>query len=166
MDGARRLRDARSRMPVTEDQKARRRAQYEANRERVLERQRAYYRANPEKFKEYQRKRYEANRDKILDANRSYRKANRERYNLERRVLKYGITAEQYGDLLRAQGGRCAICGTDSPAGIGGFHIDHCHATGRVRGLLCHHCNILAASAHLERHMDAVIAYLRPGMRS
>ena len=60
-----------------------------------------------------------------------------------RRKLKhrYGITPEQYEEMLEAQGGRCACCGTDTPGGHGGFHVDHCHDTGEVRGLLCHGCN-------------------------
>lgn len=39
------------------------------------------------------------------------------------------------------QGGVCKICATDSPAPRSHFSIDHCHETGRVRGLLCLRCN-------------------------
>lgn len=53
-------------------------------------------------------------------------------YRLKRR---YGITAEQYDALLEAQGGVCAICG-EPPKGKA-LHVDHDHATGGVRGLLC-----------------------------
>ena len=53
----------------------------------------------------------------------------------------YGLTLEAYDEMLRKQGGGCAICGTDTPGGLGGFHVDHCHHTGRVRGLLCLNCN-------------------------
>lgn len=56
----------------------------------------------------------------------------------------YGITEEDYKALLLAQGGSCAICGTDRPGGNGApsMHVDHCHNTGRIRGLLCNRCNI------------------------
>lgn len=57
---------------------------------------------------------------------------------------QYGITVEQYDAMLAAQGGGCAICG-DPPDGVGRagvrLHVDHCHATNRVRGLLCNSCN-------------------------
>jgi hypothetical protein len=54
----------------------------------------------------------------------------------------YGMTQADYDALLVSQDGKCAICQTDSPGGPGNkFHVDHDHATGRVRGLLCHHCN-------------------------
>ena len=44
--------------------------------------------------------------------------------------------------MLEAQNGRCKICGTDTPMGTGAFHVDHCHMTNKVRGLLCHKCNV------------------------
>jgi hypothetical protein len=54
---------------------------------------------------------------------------------------KYGITVDDYDALFASQAGRCAICSTDSPGGRGRFHVDHDHATGEVRGLLCTNCN-------------------------
>lgn len=53
----------------------------------------------------------------------------------------FGISLDQYNEMLVAQRSRCAICRTDSPGGRGTFHVDHDHVTGRVRGLLCHGCN-------------------------
>lgn len=55
------------------------------------------------------------------------------------RFRKYGITKEIYEDMLKEQGNCCAIC-TDS-FGDSTPHIDHCHASGRVRQLLCNRCN-------------------------
>lgn len=55
---------------------------------------------------------------------------------------KYGITQSQYDDLIEKQGDSCAICKTMEPGGRhGSWHIDHDHATGKVRGLLCWLCN-------------------------
>lgn len=53
---------------------------------------------------------------------------------------KYGISVSQFGKILEIQGGVCAICATDSP-GKKGFHVDHDHSTGAVRGVLCSRCN-------------------------
>lgn len=58
--------------------------------------------------------------------------------------VKYGITKEQYDEMLSRQGGLCAICGSDDGASAKGtktFSVDHCHETGVVRGLLCNGCN-------------------------
>lgn len=49
---------------------------------------------------------------------------------------KYGMTIEDYEGMLNRQHGRCAICGTENP-GQYRFVIDHCHRTGRIRGILC-----------------------------
>lgn len=55
----------------------------------------------------------------------------------------YGITIEMYDAIYESQGGKCKICGTTKPRGRGGFHVDHCHQTGIVRGLLCAACNMM-----------------------
>ena len=56
-------------------------------------------------------------------------------------LRKYGITLEDYYNLLKKQGNVCAICSTETPTGIGTFHVDHCHKTGKIRGILCSKCN-------------------------
>jgi Recombination endonuclease VII len=48
------------------------------------------------------------------------------------------ITPARYRELLAAAGGRCAICQESTPKLI----LDHCHITGRLRGFLCHRCNV------------------------
>ena len=56
--------------------------------------------------------------------------------------LKYGLTLDDYDALLQSQNGVCGICGTDQPGGRWNrFAVDHCHETGKVRGLLCDSCN-------------------------
>ena len=53
----------------------------------------------------------------------------------------YGITAEQYDDLLRKQDGNCAICGRHNLEFSKKLAIDHDHVTGEIRGALCELCN-------------------------
>jgi hypothetical protein len=54
---------------------------------------------------------------------------------------KYGITLERYEAMFAAQGGKCAICRQEESGPYANLQIDHCHATGVIRGLLCHLCN-------------------------
>ncbi len=54
--------------------------------------------------------------------------------------IKYGQTLEEYDTFMVQLEGKCAICG--EPEGKRRLHIDHCHKTGKIRGLLCHGCNI------------------------
>lgn len=55
---------------------------------------------------------------------------------------KYGISLEEYDELLARQDGGCAICGSRDHALEYQLAVDHDHETGRVRGLLCHRCNL------------------------
>lgn len=68
----------------------------------------------------------------------------RERSNYLRR--NFGITVEQYEQMLQRQDGTCAIC--HEPPKNQALAVDHDHTTGQVRGLLCRRCNQLLGSAH------------------
>lgn len=77
--------------------------------------------------KEY-RKRPEVKRQKVINQVRYERKK------------KYGLTDEDVQRLSEGQNFRCAICEIDLPNQR--WVIDHCHKTGKVRGILCQHCNL------------------------
>jgi len=65
-------------------------------------------------------------------------KKHRQNYRLNR---DYGISLDAYNEMLFAQGSKCACCQRSKPGGHGIFHVDHCHQTQKVRGLLCSSCN-------------------------
>ncbi|MFF7799443.1 endonuclease VII domain-containing protein [Streptomyces olivaceus] len=62
---------------------------------------------------------------------------------------QYGITEMERDALVASQGGACCIC-LAAPAA----HVDHCHETGRVRGVLCFSCN--AALGQFKDRPDAI----------
>jgi hypothetical protein len=76
----------------------------------------------------------------------------------------YGISLETYNQMLEAQHGVCLICGEDNnrvnykTGKPENFAVDHDHATGKVRGLLCHRCNI--AVGLFEEFSTHISAYL------
>lgn len=85
------------------------------------------------------------NRPRLLERSREWRLANPD---LSRRGIrnatlkkKYGITAEEFDLMFEAQGRSCVVCLRTESRGSGAFHVDHDHATGRIRGILCQPCN-------------------------
>lgn len=73
---------------------------------------------------------------------------------------RYGITSGDYSSMADAQGHRCLICQTH--ASERPLVVDHDHATGKVRGLLCNKCNVLLGKAEDDVEiLQAAIEYLR-----
>lgn len=103
---------------------------------------------------------YRENPDKVaaIEARRPRRSYSDRRASTLRR--QYGMTWDDYHAMVDAQGGLCAICGTDSPGGgKTTFYVDHDHASGKVRGLLCNHCNL--ALGHLFDDAERLRSALR-----
>ncbi|MEU2513760.1 endonuclease VII domain-containing protein [Streptomyces syringium] len=71
----------------------------------------------------------------------------------------YGLGPGEYDELLRLQGGRCAICGGTRRQRLS---VDHCHKTHLVRGLLCRMCNgrLLTAARDRPEVLRAAADYL------
>lgn len=157
---------------------------YEANRrwakanpERVKAIKKRWYARNKEKVHAERRAYRDANRQKLDAAKRAWEKANPEMVAMQaaRKRLKsmnakiniglrhhYDVTLGAYEEILRLQGGVCAICnGRPSTKRSSRLFVDHDHKTGRVRALLCYRCNaglgyFLESPANFRR----AIAYL------
>lgn len=141
------------------------------------------------------RARYPLVRKQRIAAAQKWREANPERYNENQRRMrstpegkerqraghlkrKYGITIEQYDELLARQGGGCAICGRE-PRPESSLHLDHDHESGALRGILCFRCNnalgdfdddvslLRAAVGYLESYLpiDDEVARIRERAR-
>ncbi len=116
--------------------------------------------------KEYNRRYYSANKQRILENSADYYQRTKHTRALQRSAAKlktkYGMTLNDYELMWSAQGEKCAVCGTMEIPAKGYWHIDHCHETGKVRGILCHHCNV--GLGHFRDDADRLrlaIAYLR-----
>ena len=139
-----------------------------------LEYMRAWRAANREHVREYARlwnaSRYVEPEFKARSQRRSraWKQQNPARYKQTKRakLLKnYGLTEAEYAAMHDAQKGLCKLCGKPETCRMGRsggklkpLSVDHCHATGRVRGLLCNNCNrgLGLLGDHLEALRTAV----------
>lgn len=98
---------------------------------------------NPE-FKQKQiennKKWIKANRERKKELDKQYRLKQDKEYSHYKTCKLYGITPDEYNILANKNNHRCWICNRETKEGKH-LHIDHCHETGQIRGLLCFRCN-------------------------
>lgn len=130
--------------PRTEKDRKWAREHYRKNRERMLAWQRQYRKDHPESARRWYLRQKEwrhKNRQYVNAYNRAWQKAH-PGYDSDRHLKrKFGITRAQWGAIFEAQGRKCAICGSTTPRSKWGWHTDHDHVSGKVRGILCWPCN-------------------------
>jgi hypothetical protein len=148
---------------------------FEKNKEKILRKQREKEKECPEEKKEIRRKKENDYKRKIYHENKElYSKRAREWYanNREKRQNKrfknlYGITLEQYLSMCELQNNKCFICKKKETVcaankNIKNLSVDHCHSTGKVRGLLCSKCNCVIGYADESIELlERAIIYLR-----
>jgi len=88
-----------------------------------------------------------------LKRNKKVTPEQRARWN---RATKYGLTEQQYQEMVARQAGLCAICESEMEYP----RIDHCHRSGRVRALLCQRCNLRLAGIEDPVFLQAALKYL------
>jgi len=124
---------------TSEQKKAYAHAYYVKNREKLLRDAAAWQARNPEKV-------------------RAIKRRSSEKYN---RVHRYGVTDSHFHAMLQQQENKCAACGDTFAAGKS-THLDHCHKTGRVRGVLCRACNLaLGFLQDSPTRISGLLTYLR-----
>lgn len=145
------------------------------------ERAAAWRANNRERHRAYSRQYYHGHKEEQLARIVEYQKEHKDRHNATCRkwnkthpdykkthhhLRRYGITPEDYQRMFDEQDGKCAICGkTENLFGTSErLHVDHCHKSGIVRGLLCGQCNVMLGAStddpdimrkgavYLERH--------------
>lgn len=118
--------------------------------EQVKEYHRQYHIKNKEKIALKSKRWKENNKEKVREADRRSKIKNREKIregNRKRNRLRsfsklYNITENDYNKMFVEQNGCCAICNMHQSEFKRVLAIDHCHNTGKVRGLLCIKCNM------------------------
>lgn len=105
-----------------------------------------------EEKKKYKREYYLKNQKKILKKKKKYNDKNkqyRSKYYFKNKIksqelhLKntYNLTVDEYNKIFQDQNGCCKICGKHQTEFKAKLAVDHCHKTGKIRGLLCNNCN-------------------------
>ena len=84
---------------------------------------------------------YQKNKVVILERNKNYYKENSVTITEYKLKTRFGITLDEYTQLLEKQNFCCAICSRHSDEFTKALYVDHDHTTGIVRGLLCQKCN-------------------------
>lgn len=73
-------------------------------------------------------------------------------------VVTYGITTLEKLEMIKAQDGLCKICQKEF-ADSRRTHVDHCHDTNRIRGILCVSCN--TRLGWYEKYTDKILEYMK-----
>jgi hypothetical protein len=151
----------------------------EADRAYKREQARNWRAEHPEEAKEAYRRAHKSlmSDQERLEKKRAYARENQKRFRennwrgwySSKLKSKYGITLEGYEALLKKQNGMCAICKKPEkaasyrkPGARLSLSVDHCHTTGKVRGLLCANCNRgLGLFQHDRAILKSASAYLR-----
>jgi len=144
----------------------------------------AYHKRNPEKTaaahakyirtekgKEMSARHREKHREKRRETIRRWHENNPHKDRNYALVKRYGITLDEYEAMFAAQNGVCAICKQPEMTFRGKgknpnrpkvMAVDHCHDTGKVRGLLCYTCNLMIGSSRNSVDiLQTAIQYLK-----
>ena len=106
-----------------------------------------YKKKNPETKKEISRREYQKNKRKYIDSHY---------------LRRYGISHDNYDEMVKNQNGLCAICQAQHRKKL---VIDHCHKSGKVRELLCGNCNrLIGESKEDVAILSNAIEYLKKHM--
>lgn len=127
-------------------------AEYQKTRDKQLEYHKNYYQETQEHQKAKSRAWYAENRSHAIAQAR-----------IRRLRTYFGLTPDEYEAMLVAQNNVCAICGQNGKK----LHIDHCHTTGKIRGLLCAPCNSFLGRIHdSPAVLDQIKRYLLQGVET
>ena len=113
----------------------------------------------------------EKNKERMRGYVKSYNLRNPGRVRLRVRKSslkrKYGISLIEYNNMSASQDGLCAICSSKQKDHTRKLAVDHCHSTGKIRGLLCDFCNRGIGSMNDSvQTLESAIAYLKSNQAS
>lgn len=112
------------------------------------------------------KKYFENNKQTLNQKQKEWNSSNKQKVRNSKLKRKFGINLEEKEKLFSLQNHQCAICKTKENIRDRDWDVDHCHITGKVRGILCSNCNrglglfkddpstLLSAFAYLKKHVE------------
>lgn len=102
-------------------------------------------------------------REKYLSSQKGYYDKDKESYKWRNIKNTYGLSKEDFFDILEEQNNKCKLCKNSFVSlGKNDLHIDHCHETNKIRGLLCMKCNVgLGMLGDNEEGLSKALAYVK-----
>ena len=85
-------------------------------------------------FQQYKESNHDAIKEKWRNASKKYHTTEKRR---NKTLRQYGLTEQLYNEMFDKQNGTCLLCPSTAT-----LVVDHCHKTGKIRGLLCNNCNL------------------------
>ena len=157
-------------MPYKDQEKKKRYAKEYSQSQEVKEKKnkysKEYYQRNKEKIKIY-KKNYRQSpeaKEKKKQYMKEYHQKPEVKKKQKQNSWKYqgikDMTIERYNKILEEQNNCCKICGKNQLEFKKKLHIDHCHSTGEVRGIVCYRCNIGLGFIDNKIWFDKVLKYL------
>lgn len=107
--------------------------------------------------KERRKKWVDKNRERAREIDEKWRELHPREYKNKSLKSAFGISVDVYEQMFNDQEGKCLICGRHRDNFSKDLCVDHNHDTGKIRGLLCVHCNSMFA--FFEKYRKAVLGY-------
>ena len=113
------------------------------NKEQKAAYDKEYRKNNKEQKAAYNKEYNETHKEQKIASNKRHYERNKEYISAQHREKRYGISPEDYDTMLKEQDNKCKICLVSfTTLKLQNIHVDHCHTTKQVRGLLCNLCNV------------------------
>lgn len=110
--------------------------------EKKREYQKEYYLKNKETLKKYRTDWYFNNRELGIERAKKWAENNKDARKNNYLKSAHNITLDDYNKMFQEQEGRCKCCYKHQSELSKPLFVDHCHTTGKIRGLLCNKCNL------------------------
>ena len=134
------------------------------NKDKIKEYNKEYNLKNKDILSKKKKEYYFKNKEHILARVKTWSLSNKDKIRENQLKRDYNLTLDQYNKMLSDQNGCCKICNIKFDFSIKSLtpHVDHCHKTGHIRGLLCNYDNTIIGLAKEDtRILNKMIEYIK-----